>query len=532
MFSYRINNLRSLKDTGEVNLKPINILLGANSTGKSTFLRSFPLFKQSISSSTKGPVLWYGDFVDFGTFKDAINRDSKDSSIKFEFGFDNELFENYLFRRGRKSTDKSKVKNLNRIKVQISLSNSEASGGWRTYCSGLKFKLLYLSGSEDVIEFLIDEEQGLAVIVNGKSYGVKSRLFSQMRSFFPMFDAPYEDKYYELLDDKYMFPDIFVNSAKEALFYKAEKKETIVRLFDSLEITDSEGFLEIIKSFSHGGGVFNKKVDAISISDEGFVDLRNSWLANFASSILPDVDRLLRYIFSGINYSGPKRASVDRFYRLMDLQVNEIDHEGNNLAMFLSSLPQNQNRALKKWCRDNFDIEVDTKEINGNVSIFVSEKPYVNKENVTDMGFGYSQILPIIVSLWNKVRRNKFGMMYRAIPSIYVMEQPELHLHPKLQAKVASILIKTSLMAKRNGINLILIIETHSKEIVDRLSLVGSEVDEVKDLFQVVLFEKNNKNNTELKITELNEQGYLEEWPYGFFEPDSREVIDFIKAIK
>ncbi len=71
MFSYRIQNLRSLSDTGEINLKPINILLGANSSGKSTFLRSFPLFKQSISNSTKGPILWYGDFVDFGTFKDA-----------------------------------------------------------------------------------------------------------------------------------------------------------------------------------------------------------------------------------------------------------------------------------------------------------------------------------------------------------------------------------------------------------------------------------------------------------------------------
>lgn len=42
--SIKIENLRSLKDTEFVQLKKLNILLGTNSSGKSTFLRSFPLF--------------------------------------------------------------------------------------------------------------------------------------------------------------------------------------------------------------------------------------------------------------------------------------------------------------------------------------------------------------------------------------------------------------------------------------------------------------------------------------------------------
>lgn len=37
----RIENFRSLKDTGWIQIKPVNILLGANSSGKSSFLRSF-----------------------------------------------------------------------------------------------------------------------------------------------------------------------------------------------------------------------------------------------------------------------------------------------------------------------------------------------------------------------------------------------------------------------------------------------------------------------------------------------------------
>ena len=42
----------------------------------------------------------------------------------------------------------------------------------------------------------------------------------------------------------------------------------------------------------------------------------------------------------------------------------------------------------------------------------------------------------------------------------------------------------------------------------------------------------NGNNNTNIKSTKLNEDGYLDEWPYGFFEPDSEEVFEFIEAIK
>lgn len=46
--SIKIENLRSLKDTEFVQLKKLNILLGTNSSGKSTFYRSFPLFFQQL----------------------------------------------------------------------------------------------------------------------------------------------------------------------------------------------------------------------------------------------------------------------------------------------------------------------------------------------------------------------------------------------------------------------------------------------------------------------------------------------------
>src|SRR4051794_23531460 len=81
MEALRLRNLRSFVDTGFVDVKALTILLGTNSSGKSTFLRSFPLVRQSVEERTRGPILWYGRFVDFGSFADAKSRLASDKLI-------------------------------------------------------------------------------------------------------------------------------------------------------------------------------------------------------------------------------------------------------------------------------------------------------------------------------------------------------------------------------------------------------------------------------------------------------------------
>jgi AAA15 family ATPase/GTPase len=87
MDSIRVKRLRCLADTGYIQLKPITVLLGQNSSGKSTFLRILPLLKQSVESRTTGPILWSGRLVDFGNFDDAHQNDSEDN-IAFSFNFE------------------------------------------------------------------------------------------------------------------------------------------------------------------------------------------------------------------------------------------------------------------------------------------------------------------------------------------------------------------------------------------------------------------------------------------------------------
>ncbi|MFI9653097.1 AAA family ATPase, partial [Guyparkeria halopsychrophila] len=60
MKSVRIQNLRALHDTDDIDLRPLTICVGKNSSGKSSFARFFPLLRQSVEQRTTGPILWYG----------------------------------------------------------------------------------------------------------------------------------------------------------------------------------------------------------------------------------------------------------------------------------------------------------------------------------------------------------------------------------------------------------------------------------------------------------------------------------------
>jgi AAA15 family ATPase/GTPase len=126
MEQIRIKNLRSLKDTGLIDIKPLTILVGKNSSGKSTFLRFFPLMKQTLSTKRNEPILWYSNQnVDFGSFDESINKESKEKILSFEFKFKTK----FVSRRGRQNPENPKLdfilnvelkeKSLKKISIQI-----------------------------------------------------------------------------------------------------------------------------------------------------------------------------------------------------------------------------------------------------------------------------------------------------------------------------------------------------------------------------------------------------------------------------
>ena len=101
------------------------------------------------------------------------------------------------------------------------------------------------------------------------------------------------------------------------------------------------------------------------------------------------------------------------------------------------------------------------------------------------------------------------------------MEQPELHLHPAYQAKIADAFITTIERMEDQKREANLIVETHSETIINRLGrrireglLRASDVN-------VVIFNKTLlDSHTTVEEYSYNGNGQIKNWPYGFFDPD------------
>ena len=91
--SLRLKNFKAWRDSGEMPLAPVTLLLGSNSTGKSSLIQSLLLLKQTITSPDRSIHLNLGgdevnDYFNFGHFNDVLTQDAttRQFEISFEFG--------------------------------------------------------------------------------------------------------------------------------------------------------------------------------------------------------------------------------------------------------------------------------------------------------------------------------------------------------------------------------------------------------------------------------------------------------------
>ncbi len=113
--------------------------------------------------------------------------------------------------------------------------------------------------------------------------------------------------------------------------------------------------------------------------------------------------------------------------------------------------------------------------------------------NIKNVGYGVSQVLPIITELLTEPPN-----------SCFAVQQPEVHIHPKAQAALGDILYTLALTENKK-----FLIETHSDFIIDRLRTVYRESkNDNKPSAQIVFFEHNTKGNN-LHCIEISEDGEL-----------------------
>ena len=139
---------------------------------------------------------------------------------------------------------------------------------------------------------------------------------------------------------------------------------------------------------------------------------------------------------------------------------------------------------------------------------------------VADVGVGVSQILPVVVATLDPGR-----------PGITAIEQPELHLHPRVQVELGDLFAS---QAVKGGIFLI---ETHSEHLLLRFmkrmrqtynGTLGNGTPRMRLEDIAVYFVEIEPDGTETLIREmpLNERGELvKAWPGGFFEEDLHEIF-------
>jgi predicted ATPase len=134
--------------------------------------------------------------------------------------------------------------------------------------------------------------------------------------------------------------------------------------------------------------------------------------------------------------------------------------------------------------------------------------------DLTHVGVGVSQVLPIVV------------MCLLATPdTTIILEQPELHLNPKVQTRLADFFLSMAMLRKQ------CLIETHSEYLINRLRLRSAlaEGTSVSELLKLYFVEKTGGLTT-YRDVRINEYGTIRDWPKGFFDQNQREIEAIILA--
>lgn len=518
----RIENLRSLRDTGFVQIKPLTILLGANSSGKSTFLRSFLLFAQSVNKQLRGPISWFDDaMVDFGDYQTAINAAAKENGepIRFSYVIDN-TNDNF---GGMRYYDFHR-RTFSRMYFHLVVTISFVCDSGGTFINEITIQ----DDASTLRAFIENRNSLVRFEVDGMEMEMEEKLkwnFASYHSILPKFEHRSKDT------------ENRVGEATEETMIKfvAERCSNRLRNLGRIDTLSSHiwddkktllTYLKKnfpIKSFSNYITCHNWRTNT-----QEFLKLYNWLCFRRFLRYMDFVDRQVTHFYDKSSYIAPARAEGNRYYRTQGFQINDIDPYGRNLQEFISSLDAEQKVSYQKFMFKILRLVADTIGEEGHHSIVL--KSEIGTFNLADVGFGYSQILPIITKLWyitedqqNVHRNDDFGFFFMESPIGIntLMEQPELHLHPAYQAKIADAFISSIEKMKARNKEGNLIVETHSETIINRLGRRIREGGLKPSDVNIVIFNKTLlDDHTTVEEYSYNRNGQIKNWPFGFFDPD------------
>lgn len=517
MKTIRLRNIRSFTDTTEIPISPITVLLGQNSSGKSTFLRTLPLLKQSLGVRTQGPFLWLGQLVDFGSFDETLSKFATEPFVSIEFQLEFDFYSALQLRsifRQRYNTP------LQSVPVTVAVTEIQGQNQEKN-----SFQYEFKVGPDAVKFRVSDLGKFTFMSINGNEYThfVKDRLeIKGWTGPIPNFGVIAGQNRVLPSEDVPSFSGELIKFLKRRSHGKTGA-ERIQDLGQMLTTQPLEQLLFSAKRLWAGDSQWKKHTAEWTQDSVDYQKLRELVVgARFPQMVAILSEYIAQFLYN-TRYIKPLRASAERYYRKQGLAVDEIDPQGDNFALFLHNMKESEKQSFIDWCEKFFGLWIDVRELGGHLSLILSSRDEPTQSfNMADTGFGFSQMFPILAQLWSirRPRSGKVGTAGADIPFVFSIEQPELHLHPRLQAKLADVFVSAIKAAREIGIDLRLLVETHSEYFVNRLGYLISKNELDSSDVAVPIFEKDNPGaTTEVRKATFSEKGFLQNWPFGFFEP-------------
>ncbi|MDK2069860.1 DUF3696 domain-containing protein [Aliarcobacter butzleri] len=488
MLSYSLENFKSFGSRQKIPLKPITLIYGANSSGKSSVIHGYLFIREllktgkcDLSSFTIG-----GELLDLGGYKQYLHKKEYETrTLEIELELENyNLIIKISVDDAKNKKELKSPPYLWSLRVQNIKENY--SYEFRRNPSTGEI-LLELFNDEKITK---DKEKIIIELKDIISSQIKldqiehgSIIANSLNEIFQTINSNYKNIIYLGPIRSYPTRDIsLTNESSEDMDYNAwniVKKDANVRdkvnkwlggkdskLKTGYELSvkkylDPKDYLEsLLKIIANPGAYEHDLKELFELEDEQFYD----YLEDFTNKLLEEYDefkedRLISYI-------------ADKFSKQT---IEEL--------------------IIK-------DLRTDTT---------VSHR---------DIGVGISQVLPVLVSA------------YASKNSVIAIEQPELHLHPALQSEIADVFIET---AKEN--NNTYLIETHSEHLLLRImrrireTTNGELPDGVTSITPndvQILFVMPNEDKKEsiIKKISLRNNGELKDrWPGGFFEESFSEIF-------
>lgn len=456
----RFQNFKSWKDTGEIRMAPLTGLFGTNSSGKTAILQFLLMLKQTAESSDRERILNLGNnntYIKLGNTLNIIHGNEIDKKIDFSIQWrPNRAVDiplNLFESSSEDSLDKSKTDLLDI--GENTVFNRIFSFGSSIYVAENELKLLHFCYR---LESLSQRRGNVSCIASRPNTSVNS-----------------------LLDNKFTFSFLLDETLKWEYLDEFEQFPTF-KFYGFPALHRAKGFGDVLLSLNESFEAFFRALYYLGPLRE-----------------YP----LREYNWSGETYQDVGVRGENAISCILASNRDGNDEVGLKVSYWLKELGLISDFEIRRIAegRQLYEAVVKTSDS----SVFVP---------ITDVGFGVSQILPVLTLCY-----------YSPPGSIILFEQPEIHLHPAVQAKLADVFID---VIKFRGIQII--VESHSEHLLRRLQRRIAEEKLDNDSAALYFCNMGDDGASTLLPLELDTYGNINNWPKGFFGDEMGELFAMSEA--